>query len=105
MGSLQHKQPPLVHKPMQLSLNCHKPEQSKSLGFQVCLLAKAIVTELSLKIAYSEICICANLGIFKIFFRRRQTAGTRSAVAIGLFGNEFRCIIGGCPSSSKASDN
>ena len=41
---------------------------------------------------------------FKNFFRRRQTAGTRAAVATGLFGNEFRCIIGTRPSSSQASD-
>ena len=42
--------------------------------------------------------------IFQNFFRRRQTAGTRAAVATCLFGNEFRCITGACPSSSQASD-
>ena len=42
--------------------------------------------------------------IFQNFFRRRQTRGTRAAVATCLFGNEFRCIIGACPSSSQASD-
>ena len=41
---------------------------------------------------------------FQNFFRRRQTRGTRAAVATCLFGNEFRCIIGACPSSSQASD-
>jgi DNA-binding response OmpR family regulator len=41
---------------------------------------------------------------FQNFFRRRQTAGTRAAVATGLFGNEFRCMIGTRPSSSQASD-
>lgn len=41
---------------------------------------------------------------FQNFFRRKQTAGTRAAVAIGLFGNEFRCINGSRPSSSQASD-
>ena len=42
--------------------------------------------------------------IFPNFFRRRQTRGTRAAVATRLFGNEFRCIIGSRPSSSQASD-
>ena len=41
---------------------------------------------------------------FQNCFRRRQTRGTRAAVATCLFGNEFRCITGACPSSSQASD-
>ncbi len=59
---------------------------------------------MSLKIAYSDLFILKTIGIFKSFFHRRQTRGTRAAVATCLFGNEFRCIIGARPSSSQASD-
>jgi DNA-binding response OmpR family regulator len=40
----------------------------------------------------------------KRFFHRRQTPGTRAAVATCLFGIEFRCITGALVSSSQASD-
>ena len=40
----------------------------------------------------------------KSFFHRRQTPGTRAAVATCLFGIEFRCINGALVSSSQASD-
>jgi DNA-binding response OmpR family regulator len=40
----------------------------------------------------------------KSFFHRRQTPGTRAAVATCLFGIEFRCITGALVSSSQASD-
>jgi hypothetical protein len=73
MGSLQHKQPTLVHKQMQLSLNCHKPEPQNSLGFQVCLSVKPIVTELSQELSYSKCSIFANTGIFKNFSVEAKT--------------------------------
>jgi DNA-binding response OmpR family regulator len=40
----------------------------------------------------------------KRFVHRRQTPGTRAAVATCLFGIEFRCITGALVSSSQASD-